>query len=513
MPQPTERTGIQVQSERAVLCAVRLPDSNFDKSDPFGELRALAEQGGAIVVGELTQNLPKPVAGTYMGTGKINELKGLCEELRASTVIFDHDLSPKQIAKIEEVVGRKVIDRSELILDIFASRATSTEAQLQVELAQLEYTFPRLRAMWSHLERIVGVGGIGGIGTRGPGEQQLEIDRRLVQRRRDDLAAEIKAIQARKRREVQARKAEHFTVGIVGYTNAGKSTLFNTLTAGGAYADNRLFATLMTRTRDWHVRTDDATGGSTVMLSDTVGFVRDLPTNLIAAFRATLEEATHADVLLIVLDISDPAAEMQYQTVCRTLDDLLKEVQDSLDDHETWKPPERIVLLNKADKLKDNRELLIWQQRVPGSIPICALVPKKGTLLDQLGQRELATRIRALARGQVEELSITVPMRDGKMVAAIENQGEVLGREYEGDSVVLRARIGRRQIEKLLVGRRVGVRYADGGAWKPQSPRLLEAPPAWVASEKGSGQESEGTDTPRVDKRKRRADTSGPKAS
>lgn len=506
MPQPTERTGIQVQSERAVLCAVRLPDSNFDKSDPFGELRALAEQGGAVVVGELTQNLAKPVAGTYMGTGKINELKALCEELRASTVIFDHDLSPKQIAKIEEVVGRKVIDRSELILDIFASRATSTEAQLQVELAQLEYTFPRLRAMWSHLERIVGVGGIGGIGTRGPGEQQLEIDRRLVQRRRDDLSAEIKAIQARKRREVQARKAEHFTVGIVGYTNAGKSTLFNSLTAGGAYADNRLFATLMTRTREWHVRTDDATGGSSVMLSDTVGFVRDLPTNLIAAFRATLEEATHADVLLIVLDISDPACELQYQTVCRTLDELLDEVRESLADGEEWSAPERIVLLNKADKLQDNRELLIWQQRVPGAIPICALMPKKGTLLDQMGQRELATRIRAAARGSVEELAVTVPLREGKLVAAIENQGEVLAREYEGESVILRTRIGRRQLERLMIGRKISVRYANGKPWKPVSPRLLAAPPAWVASEKDG-------DGKRVENAPRRADTSRPEAS
>lgn len=506
MPQPTERTGIQVQSERAVLCAVRLPDSNFDKSDPFGELRALAEQGGAIVVGELTQNLPKPVAGTYMGTGKINELKALCEELRASTVIFDHDLSPKQIAKIEEVVGRKVIDRSELILDIFASRATSTEAQLQVELAQLEYTFPRLRAMWSHLERIVGVGGIGGIGTRGPGEQQLEIDRRLVQRRRDDLSAEIKAIQARKHREVQARRAEHFTVGIVGYTNAGKSTLFNSLTAGGAYADNRLFATLMTRTREWHVRTEDSTGGSSVMLSDTVGFVRDLPTNLIAAFRATLEEATHADVLLIVLDISDPACELQYQTVCKTLDELLDEVRGSLADGEEWSPPDRIVLLNKADRLTDNRELLIWQQRVPGAIPICALMPKKGTLLDQMGQRELATRIRAAARGTVEELAVTVPMREGKLVAAIENQAEVLSRDYEGENVVLRTKIGRRQLERLMVGRKMSVRYADGKPWKPVSPRLLAAPPAWVASEK-DGERN------RVEKATRRADTSSPEAS
>ncbi|MBS0191162.1 MAG: GTPase HflX [Phycisphaerales bacterium] len=481
MPAPKERSGIQVQSERAVLAAVRLPESNFDKSDPFGELRSLAEQGGAVVVAECTQNLPKPIAGTYMGSGKLAELKGLCEEVRASTVIFDHDLSPKQIAKIEEAVGRKVIDRSELILDIFASRATSAEAQLQVELAQLEYTFPRLRAMWSHLERIVGVGGIGGIGTRGPGEQQLEIDRRLVQRRRDDLTRQIREIQGRRRREVQARKAEHFTVGIVGYTNAGKSTLFNTLTAGGAYADNRLFATLMTRTREWTLRGEEGNVG--VMLSDTVGFVRDLPTNLIAAFRATLEEATHADVLLIVLDISDPAAELQYQTVCKTLDDLLKEVREHLDDEESWTPPRRILLLNKADKLPDNRELLIWQQRVPDSIPICALAPEKGEdIFSRQGHRELVTRIREFAQGDVQQVVVTVPMREGKLVTVLENQSKVLDRSYVDDSVRLKLQIGRTQLERLLVGRPpMTITDARGKPWKPKAPNLVEKQPDWTA--------------------------------
>ncbi|MEX2219792.1 MAG: GTPase HflX [Phycisphaerales bacterium] len=362
MPAPRERTTIDVKSERTVLAAVRLPDSTYDLSNPFGELRALAEQAGAQVVGELEQKMDRPVAGTYMGSGKVEELKRLCEALDAQTILFDHNLSPKQIAKIEEVTERKVIDRSELILDIFAARANSHEAKLQVELAQLEYTFPRLRAMWDHLERIVGHGGIGGIGTRGPGEQQLEIDRRLVQRRRLDLQRELEVIQARKRREVRDRKLDFFTVGIVGYTNAGKSTLFNTLTAGGAYADNRLFATLISRTRQW-----DLGGGLNVMLSDTVGFVRDLPHNLIASFRATLEEATHADLLLIVLDVSDPAAEMHYQTVMQTLDSLFEEVEE----HERragqqWSRPEIAVVLNKVDALRDNREVLMWQQRLGG---------------------------------------------------------------------------------------------------------------------------------------------------
>jgi GTPase len=439
MPVPKERNDLKIQSERAVLAAVRLPDSNYDRIDPFGELRDLAEQAGAMVVGELTQMMEHPVAGTYMGSGKVQELGALCETLDASTIIFDHNLAPKQIANIEEVTGRKVIDRSELILDIFAARATSHEAKLQVELAQLEYTYPRLRAMWDHLERIVGRGGIGGIGTRGPGEMQLEIDRRLVQDRRVRLSRELSEIQARKQHEVRKRKLDYFTVGLVGYTNAGKSTLFNTLTTGGAYADDRPFATLISRTRQW-----DLGGGLSVMLSDTVGFVRDLPHNLIASFRATLEEATHADVLLIVLDVSDPAAQLHYATVNSTLQDLFKDVREREQrEGREWTEPERIVLLNKVDRLRDNREVLIWQQQAPGSIPI------EGRDAAHAGHTELKDRVRLAAQGEIEELLITVPLSDGRTIHTIENRGDVLARDYNGSEVQIRARIGRRQLDQL----------------------------------------------------------------
>jgi GTP-binding protein HflX len=491
-----ERTKLEVQAERAVLAAVRLPDDQFDPNDPFGELRDLAEQAGAVVVGELTQNLPRPVAGTYIGSGKIDELKALCETLDASVVIFDHDLSPKQLSNIEQAVGRKIIDRSELILDIFAARATTHEAKLQVELAQLEYTYPRLKAMWDHLERISGGGGVAGIGTRGPGEMQLEIDRRLVADRKVRLQRELDEIQARKRREVAARRAEHFTVGIVGYTNAGKSTLFNALTSGGAYADDRLFATLMTRTREWWIgatpeQPADAgdppprapTGeGLRVMLSDTVGFVRDLPHNLVASFKATLEEATHADVLILVLDVSDPAADLHYQTVMRTLDELFDELEASKheEDQDVPRPP-RILVLNKADRLRNNSSLLVWQQKVPGAIPLSAIQGPRG-----LGMRELADRVRALAEGEVAEYDLTAKLKDAKTISLLESRAKVLDRTYTDDSVILRARVGRRQLEHLLSGgARFEVARADGEPTGLQTSRRKAEPSPWELGRHG----------------------------
>jgi GTP-binding protein HflX len=458
VPAPKERTSIKVQAERTVLAAVRLPDSRYDQRDPFGELTALAEQAGAVVVGTLEQRLEKPNAGTYMGAGKLGELRRLCEELKAGSVIFDHDLSPRQIAKIEEALERKVVDRSELILDIFASRATTTEAQLQVELAQLEYTYPRLKAMWSHLERIVGAGGIAGIGTRGPGEQQLEIDRRLAQAKKVALRRRLEEIQERKRRMVAQRNLDYFTVGIVGYTNAGKSTLFNALTAGGAYADDRVFATLTTRTREW-----DVGGGLRVMLSDTVGFVRDLPHHLVASFRATLEEATHAHVLLIVLDVSDPAAEMQYDTVMSTLDELFKEQEEAEarlakkrgdEAAKRWAPPRRVLLLNKIDRLKDNAPLLVWARKSPGCIALSARSPGGA------GYAQLIDLIRDAAQGGARELDITVPLNESRTIDTLEKRGQVLEREYGQGVVRLKVKIGNRQLAQL---RSLGSRMVIAG--------------------------------------------------
>ena len=418
------RTGTSVVKERAVLAAV-LPESPDGRGgyDPLDELRSLAKTAGAVVVDELTQVRTRPDAGTYMGVGKARELADLVKAHGASVVIFENDLSPSQIRNIERIVERKVIDRSELILDIFAHRARTHEAKLQVELAQLEYTYPRLRAMWSHLERIAG-GAPAGIGTRGPGEQQIEIDRRIVQRRKAELRREIERAQQRKQREVERRNTDFFTVGLVGYTNAGKSTLFNTLTGSRAYADNKLFATLDTRTRRW-----DLGGGDTVMLSDTVGFVRDLPHHLVASFRATLEESIHSDLLLLVLDAADPDAEHQLATVQRVLEEIGADEQP------------RLLLLNMIDALQDNAELLVWDRRRPGALPISAA---KG-----LGLDALVEAVRAEQRGRLLDATVRVPMAEGRAMNFLENRATVHDRAYDTTHATMRITIGRRQLDQL----------------------------------------------------------------
>lgn len=463
---------LQVQSleERAILVACHLPGGRYDEMDPLGELRSLVETAGAVPVGEMIQNRRKPDVASYLGKGKIEELKALKDELRATMIVFDNDLTPSQIRNIERVAECKIIDRSELILDIFAGRATTAAAKIQVELAQLEYTYPRLRAMWSHLGQITG-GAPVGIGTRGPGEQQIEIDRRLVQRRKSQLKERIAEIHHRKQREVQQRKSDHFTVCCVGYTNAGKSTMFNSITephgGGGAYADDRLFATLTTRTRQWPLG-----GGDAAMLSDTVGFVRDLPHHLVASFRATLEEAMHADLLLLVIDVADPQASVHYDVVSETLDELIKDqiaatrrqqkkadepdvstiderfdrnataikaARSPYDDDQIG--PARLVLLNKADLLEDHGELAIWHQREPTAIPVSA---KTGMGLD-----EVQDRVRACFQGPEGEYVLRFPLSAGKAIAFAENRGTVVDREYDANSCTLRLRIGSLHVERL----------------------------------------------------------------
>ncbi len=440
----SKRDNLSVQRERAVLVACLLPGAETDPHDPLGELRSLADTAGAVTVDELMQNRIKPNPATFIGSGKTRDLAEMVRTAKADVVIFDNDLSPSQIGNIEKITECKVLDRSELILDIFAARAQTHEAKLQVELAQLEYTYPRLRAMWSHLERIVG-GAPAGIGTRGPGEQQLEIDRRIVQRKKSELKKQIRMVQQRKTRQVAKRNRDFFTVGLVGYTNAGKSTLFNTLTDGDAYADDKLFATLSTRTRRW-----DLGSGDTVMLSDTVGFVRNLPHHLVASFRATLEEAIHSDLLLVVLDAAHPRALQQWQTVSDVLSDI----------GVTDQP--RVLVLNKVDLLEHNADLLVFQRQDPGCLAISA---KTGRDTDRLVER-----VRSAMRGPVRQVTLRITPSDGKAMHFLDRAGDILHSEYRDDETVFTVRIGQRQLDQLLA-MHTGAMVVDG---EPQAPDPVE---------------------------------------
>jgi GTP-binding protein HflX len=420
-----QREQLKVVAERAVLAGVDLPRAHVDPVDPFRELRALTETAGATVAGELRQRRRRPHPATCLGKGKVEELAALVAAVDGSLVIFDNDLSPSQIRALEHRIECKIIDRSELILDIFANRATTHAAKLQVEIAQLEYTYPRLRAMWDHLGQIVG-GAPVGIGTRGPGEQQLEIDRRLVQRRLRHLRSLLADIQSRKTREVERRTEDHFTVGLVGYTNAGKSTLFNRLTAGGAFAHPKLFATLGTRVERWEMG-----GGSAVLLSDTVGFIRDLPHHLVASFRSTLEETVYAQLLLLVLDVSDRAAAMQLDTVRATLDEI----------GATGQP--RLLVLNKVDAAEDDDVLAEWREREPDALAVSATTG--------VGLEALADAVRDQMLGGVRRMVISTGIGESRAISFLETRAaEVIDRSYENGRARFTVRIGRRHLDQLL---------------------------------------------------------------
>lgn len=422
------REDLSVRQERALLVKVLFGGGPLG-ADPLHELSELARSAGAIVVDLVVQRRQAFHAATCVGKGKLEEIRQRADAYDANVIIFDNDLSPSQIREIELATGRKVLDRSELILDIFASRARTHEARLQVELAQLEYTAPRLRGMWTHLERIAGVGGatgagiVGGIGTRGPGESQIEIDRRLVDQRITLLKRKLAEIDRRKVREVRARQ-QHYTVSLVGYTNAGKSTLMNALTNAGARAEDRLFATLDTLTRRW-----DLGSGRHVLLSDTVGFIRDLPHHLVASFRATLEEAIHADLLLHVVDAASPEAEDQVVAVENVLSDL----------GAGEKP--RLVLLNKADAVRDEAHLMLLRQAHPEALLISA---QHGD-----GLARLALEVERRMQGEQRRLTLSVPARDGKALVFLERFASILGRRFEDGRAILDVAIAPRALDHL----------------------------------------------------------------
>ncbi|HEX7077954.1 MAG TPA: GTPase HflX [Candidatus Eisenbacteria bacterium] len=324
------------------------PRRGARRGEELTELRLLAETAGASVVGEVLQRSPVR-ASTYLSKGKMDETRETALEQGATLLLVDEDLSPGQTRNLEEELKLKVVDRSGLILDIFARRARTREARLQVELAQLEYLLPRLTRMWSHLSRLGG-----GIGTRGPGETQLEVDRRRVRERIAKLKRELQGVVRERRVQRQGRRDCH-KVSLVGYTNAGKSTLFNALTRASVYVEDRLFATLDPTTRVFA-----AEGRTRALVTDTVGFIRKLPPHLVASFRATLEEVAEADLLLHVVDATEPDPDAHIGAV--------EAVLESIGAHE--RP--RLLVFNKVDALPDEEALLGLRARYPGAVFVSA---------------------------------------------------------------------------------------------------------------------------------------------
>jgi GTP-binding protein HflX len=350
------------------------------------ELALLADTAGAIVADKLVQRRGTIHPATFLGKGKVEELKQLAEMRAADVVIFDDDLTPAQVKNLEKLLNRKVIDRSELILDIFARRARTRESRLQVELAQLEYTLPRLTGMWKHLERQAG-----GIGTRGPGETQLETDRRMVREKIARLKRELAGVE-RERETQRARRRREFRAALVGYTNAGKSTLFNALTRADVFVENRLFATLDSTTRQMVNAEREM-----ALVTDTVGFIRKLPHHLVASFHSTLVEAIEADLLLHVTDAADPDFRRHLNAVDAVLDEILTEPR-----------PPRIMVFNKSDRLSEDAQATLRVE-----FPDCVLV----SALKNVGLDALRAEVfhRAAARGP----RARGPAPDGEVVAPV----------------------------------------------------------------------------------------------
>jgi GTP-binding protein HflX len=405
-PHPTVREPHKVQDdspERSILARLILPGQPV-VADPLEELHGLATTAGTEVVDELVQKRATRDHSTYLGKGKVEELRLLVERHDADLVIFDNDLSPAQVKNLEKATNAKVLDRTELILDIFAAGARTHESRLAIELAQLEYSLPRLKRLWTHLSRQAM-----GVGMRGPGEKQLEVDRRLAQKRIHDLKQELAKVEKRREQQVAARN-EAPTVSLVGYTNAGKSTLMNALTEADVFAEDKLFATLDTRTRRWKLP-----GWGTVLLSDTVGFIRDLPHSLVASFKSTLEETRQADLLMHVADASSPTVFEQISAVYNVLTELGIEEKDTF------------LVLNKIDAIRNPLVLNRVLDRYPNAIPVSARSQKgMGALVDAVGE--------ALGR-EFLDIEVDISPADGKLLAYLSAKGEVLSREY-GESLI-----------------------------------------------------------------------------
>jgi GTPase len=415
-------------TERAILVAAPSKSlSNNEVDEHLEELGRLADTAGAEVVGSLRQWLDSPHPKFYIGEGKVTELKELAQANGATLVIFDEELAPAQGKNLEDALKLRIVDRAELILDIFATRARSSEAQMQVELAQLQYMLPRLKRMWTHLSRIRG-----GIGFRGPGETQIETDRRLISRRIRDLREKLEIV-ARRRATQRKGRSDEFRAALVGYTNAGKSSILRMLSGSELFVEDRLFATLDPATRAVDL------DGTKVLVTDTVGFIRKLPHHLVASFRATLEEAMTADLLLHVVDASHPGWEEQKHVVEEVLAEL------GLADRET------VLVFNKADKLT-HREEVALRARVEAVFDERAVF---NSAVEPSGLQELRALMLEAVRAQRPEVHVVIPAADGEALAAVYREGEVLSREEDGSMIDVLARVPLATLGRL--GRRDGV--------------------------------------------------------
>ena len=434
------------KQERALLIGLEKEGvSKWDLRDSMEELAELASSAGAEVVDTVTQKLRKPTAPYYIGKGKAEWIKDSLQDRQVTSVIFNDELSPAQGRNLENLLARKVLDRTQLILDIFAQRARSREGRLQIELAQLQYLLPRLTRMWHHLSRQTG-----GIGTRGPGETQLEVDRRRVQERIARLERELEAVRKTRAVQRQGRKRHQWPVAaVVGYTNAGKSTLLNLLTGADVVATDRLFATLDPTTRSLVLPNKQR-----VLLTDTVGFLRKLPHTLIESFKATLEEVSEADLLIHIVDLSHPRVDEQMQAV----DNVIKELDafgkqtlivfNKIDNLENGAGGSRATWTGKPERVDEpggesiNRELSeTYVKRFPGSVAISARTGEGVDKLVQALQEALSSwRLRSRFR---------IPSNQSALIAEIHRAGHVLELKYEGDDALIVAHVPPELAQKL----------------------------------------------------------------
>ena len=413
---------LDLNQEKALMVGVI--HGEVDEATAFEhleELELLAVTAGAEVVGQITQRLNKLNPQFLVGKGKADQIVGQAKELDAQLIIFDNDLSPAQAKNFMNLTDNlKVIDRSAIILDIFRQHAKTREAKTQVELAHLEYLLPRLTRQWTHLERQMG-----GIGTRaGMGETQIEIDRRLIRTRISKLKKEL--IKIDQERIIQSRgRQKFFRAALVGYTNAGKSTLMNAISDADVYVQDQLFATL-----DTTIRQVDINDSHKILLSDTVGFVRKLPHDLVASFRSTLKEVVDADLLLLVLDASSPQVLDHYNTIKNVLEEIAAGDKRNL------------IVLNKIDLVEDMQVLNQLKQSFPDAVMISAL--------DKLRLDELLKSIQSIMDESFQTVEVDIPFTDGKTISEIQDDMDVLHREYYNEGVRMTIKGPSRKIQKIL---------------------------------------------------------------